>query len=360
MFYATSLNLFMAVRRRIPDKSSPIVAMLNSFFHLISAPSVVLLPLMLLSGRWRAAVRLFNPALYFWSYYGGMISRRFRPTSDPAASIAANRAEGEVPLSLLTFNIHAEEAHLAPMVDVIRAAGADVVTLQEVSFPAAEYCARALAADYPHQALHPNGYASAGQAVFSKFPIRADAYWRNEAIPNALGHQRVVLDIAGREIVVYNAHPVHPGMVGPKFNARPRDYEVSDLLRRAHAETLPVIIMGDLNLTDQSNDYARLASRYADAFREVGRGMGFTFPDWRASNARGFPTSHHLFFVPPFMRLDYVFHDRTFRALEARVINDATGSDHRPLFVRLALSTGAAAAIPHQTPMTQKNISLNG
>jgi vancomycin resistance protein VanJ len=331
LFYGTSLNLLIAIRRRVRDVNSGPIAFLNSFLHLLLAPSLVLMPLMVLFGRWRAAIRLFNPLMYFWGFYGGMITRQFR------AEIP-EQAETEMVFSVLSYNIHAEEQDLRPMADVIRAADADVVALQEVSFAAASCFAAEFADKYPYQANHPNEYASAGQAVLSKFPIRTNKYWRHEDIPNALGHQRIELEIGAHQIVMYNVHPVHPGMVGARFDAKPRAIEVGALVKMAKAEALPVIIAGDMNLTDQSDDYARLASRYSDTFREVGRGMGFSFPDWRAPKSRSdVSASRFLFFLPPFMRLDYVFHDQSFRALEAKVGDNSAGSDHRPLFVRLAV-----------------------
>jgi endonuclease/exonuclease/phosphatase (EEP) superfamily protein YafD len=58
-----------------------------------------------------------------------------------------------------------------------------------------------------------------------------------------------------------------------------------------------------------------------DAFAEIGSGMGFTFEELNI----------------PVARIDYVFHTDDFRAVEARVLEDTAGSDHRPLFVTLAL-----------------------
>ena len=45
------------------------------------------------------------------------------------------------------------------------------------------------------------------------------------------------------------------------------------------ARPLPILIAGDFNMTDQTDDYRRLTAKFSDTFREVGWGMGFTFPD---------------------------------------------------------------------------------
>lgn len=147
-----------------------------------------------------------------------------------------------------------------------------------------------------------------------------------------------MIDVRGTPLIVYNLHPTHPGMTGEGF-FRPayRRREIEELLARAAKEKEPVILAGDFNMTDLTEDYGRIAAQYHDAYRQVGWGMGFTFPDQRYPNAlSGAPFNRELPF-PPWMRLDYVFYSAPLRAAEAHVWPDSGGSDHRPLWVRLAL-----------------------
>jgi vancomycin resistance protein VanJ len=101
---------------------------------------------------------------------------------------------------------------------------------------------------------------------------------------------------------------------------------VNELLRRAGGETMPVLIAGDFNMTDQTGDYARIAEQYADTYREIGWGMGFTFPD----------LGQRLLLA----QLDYVFHSSHFVAVEARVWGTSGGSDHRPVYAVLGFKQG--------------------
>ena len=83
-------------------------------------------------------------------------------------------------------------------------------------------------------------------------------------------------------------------------------------------------------MTDMTEDYSRVARSYADTYREVGWGLGLTFP---AKDIHFF-----VFDVPiRIARLDYVFHSEQFRAISARVWPTSGGSDHRPLYAELAL-----------------------
>jgi endonuclease/exonuclease/phosphatase (EEP) superfamily protein YafD len=159
--------------------------------------------------------------------------------------------------------------------------------------------------------------------VLSRYPITADEFWLIN-----LGHQRVELDFGGQALAFYNVHPVHP-LRGIRFDGESRAEEVTETLRRATSERIPTLIVGDFNLTDQSADYARITALYGDAYRAVGWGPGFTFPEWRATRL-GIP-------LPPLARIDYVFHDVSFTPLEARVWSSSGGSDHRGLLVRLAV-----------------------
>ena len=79
-----------------------------------------------------------------------------------------------------------------------------------------------------------------------------------------------------------------------------------------------------LCLSDQSDAYRVFDALLADAFREAGRGMGFTFP----ANAE---------LVPPGIRIDYVWYSDEFVARDAYVADDSGPSDHLAVVAELAL-----------------------
>ncbi|MBL8161209.1 MAG: endonuclease/exonuclease/phosphatase family protein [Anaerolineae bacterium] len=308
--YGISISGFLLLRMMLGERVG-FIGLLNSFVHLLIIPAVVLLPLSLGLRRWLLAAVLALPAFNALSAYGPL----FLPRT--AAAPPQSRE-----LVLLSYNVNMGNFNTEAIVDIIRAADADVVAIQELNPTHAQAVEAQLSDLYPHQALHPRDDFS-GQGVLSRYPITADEFWLIN-----LGHQRVELDFDGQTLTLYNVHPVHP-LRGIRFDGESRAEEVTDTLRRAANETSPTLIVGDFNLTDQTADYARITALYGDAYRAAGWGPGFTFPEWRATRL-GIP-------MPLLARIDYVFHDAAFTPLEARVWPSSGGSDHRALLVRLAV-----------------------
>ncbi len=322
--YGLNISGFLLLRSIFGERWN-VIGLFDSFAHLLMIPALPLLILSLvLKRRWLALTQAI-PAFVFLTSYGGMFI--------PKRSVTASTSD----LTVLTYNIHHGYApDIAPIIDVIRQSNADIVAIQELSQDAADAFAAQLADMYPYRAFHPMKKAWQGQGILSRYPITADEYWRNEQFGFGLGHQRVEMDIQGTTITIYNTHPAHPGMSGTFYNGAPHREEMDIVMNRAAQDTTPVLIMGDFNMGDQSEDYRRISAVYADSYREMGWGMGFTFPDLRVPQAlpdyinRTIP-------LPPFMRLDYVFHSAAFQTLDARVWSDAGGSDHHPVFVRFSL-----------------------
>jgi endonuclease/exonuclease/phosphatase (EEP) superfamily protein YafD len=323
--YGLNLTLFLVLRILVGERWA-VIGVFNTFAHLMLIPALFLLPLCLLLRRRRLALTQLPAVLAFLFSYGML----FLPRS-PAA--AANMSA----ISILTYNLHGDEVIYEPMADLIRTIDADVVAVQELSVVSADHFAESLADLYPYMALHPGDDPTRGQGVLSRLPIASDEYWRTPEYEEfSLGHQRVVLDVNGVPVTLYNTHPVHPAMTGTLFDPVPRAYEIGVILERAAQDSGALVILGDFNMSDQSEDYAHILESYDDTYREIGWGMGFTFPDF--SNPRALPRFlSRTSSFPPFVRLDYIFHNDALLALEARVWPISGGSDHRPLFVRLAL-----------------------
>ncbi|MBZ0297328.1 MAG: endonuclease/exonuclease/phosphatase family protein [Anaerolineae bacterium] len=313
--YGLSVFGFLILRAMVGE-SLVVIATFNSFAHLLYLPALILLPLCLLLGRVRVALLLVPAVAAFLLTYG----QSFLPRTVPAP---------DQTFSILTYNLKSQTVNLEKLTAVIEAADADIVALQELSEAAADHLATVFAEAYPHQALHPQpGEPIPGQGVLSRYPITADEYWRIY-----LGHQRITLTLEDQPVALYNSHPIHPFV--SRYGFEWRAEEISTLLQRADAETMPVLIAGDFNMSDQSEDYAHITTRYQDSYRQVGWGLGFTFPNLFDENASLVQQFGFAGGVPPLARLDYVFHDDYFQSVEAQVWPDAGGSDHRPVYVVL-------------------------
>jgi vancomycin resistance protein VanJ len=308
--YGLSVTGFLVVR--LIGEQWMIVEIFNSFAHLLFVPAFVLFPLCLLMHRFRLIIVLIPPVLAFLLSYSVFFTVR-------SASAAPDASQ----IHLLTYNLKSQTDNLDAAITVIRDSDADVIALQELSEEASAVFTEKFAESYPYQALHPQpGEPIPGLGVLSRFPITADEYWRIY-----FGQERLGLKIGERDVTLYNVHAVFPFAANGFVQ---RHEEIVEILERAKSETTPVIIAGDLNMTDQSADYGRIVSDFADTYREVGWGMGFTFPDYRMVNPA-------LSFIPLLSRIDYIFHNDDFQPLEAYVWSSSGGSDHRPLRATLAL-----------------------
>lgn len=307
--YGLSVSGFLLLRALVGE-SWKIVALFNNYLHLLLIPSVILLPISLLLRRPRLALIQAAPAAVFVAAYGIMFWPR-----QPADTT------GKTQLSLLTYNLNKGNMQTDAATSIIREADADVVALQELNPTMAAAFDETFADTYPYRAFHPDT-SYPGQGMMSRYPLANDDYWRIN-----LGHQRADIDLNGTPITLYNTHPVHPFIKeGGFFDPDARTAEIQAVLERVRQESTPVLIVGDFNLTDQTGDYQLLAPDFDDTYREIGWGMGFSFPD----------LGQRVLLA----RIDYVFHSRDFQAVEARVWPTSGGSDHRPLFVRLALGAG--------------------
>jgi endonuclease/exonuclease/phosphatase (EEP) superfamily protein YafD len=131
---------------------------------------------------------------------------------------------------------------------------------------------------------------------------------------------RAVVSIDGREVAVCNVHLLPP---------RKFDYTVSwrrhfaDILDLLEAETLPVILAGDFNFSENSvfaSDLRRAG--FASAFSTGGWGRGATWP--ALDYLRWFPR----------LRLDHVFLRGGLTCTKAQV-GQPFGSDHMALVVEI-------------------------
>jgi vancomycin resistance protein VanJ len=287
-----------------------------------------------LVARTRTAVLLAAlPWLAFIWLYGAY----FVPPALRGAS--CDSAPGDR-LRVMSFNVlHWNETPDAALA-LVESEGPDVLAIQELADTAAPAYGRALAPLYPHSRLLPADNAL-GVGSWTRDPILDARAW--EALPRTAHWQHVVVDRAGRRLNVVNLHVTAPDLawrsngVPPITGAYPRDRrrEVELLIPRLRALLAtgePLVVAGDLNLSDQTPEYRALMDLgLVDAHRAAGWGFGFTFPTSPIARMLGSRV------VPPLpaVRIDYVLYGPGLRATSSRVPTVRTGSDHHPVVVDL-------------------------
>jgi endonuclease/exonuclease/phosphatase (EEP) superfamily protein YafD len=288
----------------------------NSLLPMLLFPALFFLPLALLMQRWKLLFINLLPL--------GLLAVLYLPFFLPKPTVPL---ENRTPLRLLTFNLGSYIRDETQLVSIIRSTDAEIVALQELLPSQTQTLTRELAAVYPYQALHPIEGFARGVGIFSQYPIASDRYLKELS----LGGQRTRLIYNDSLFTIFNVHPTSPRVLGG-FDSSLRRSEIEQIIALARVEVYPVLIMGDFNITDQNDDYAKITAHYGDTFRAVGTGFGLTFP-----NLAQFAQPLGLF--PPLLRIDYVFYSAAWIPIDAYVIQENGDSDHYPLYVELSLTS---------------------
>ncbi len=223
------------------------------------------------------------------------------------------------------------------LVDLINREKPDIIFLQETTRGNTHDVLPEIEESYPYKFFSPR------LGMFSRYPIEA-----KEKI-NLANHQefqqRVIVNINQQPVVLYNMQTtapwirpqkIGPGLTIPVYQYGDRTAEIADFLQRIETETLPVIAAGDLNFTDQSQDYALVASRLKDAFKISGFGFGFTWPHgWPLSDL--IKVTNWKLKVPLF-RIDYIWYSPHWQSHSSHVLKPV-GSEHLPITTQLTLLT---------------------
>jgi vancomycin resistance protein VanJ len=324
--YFAGLIFYLLLRAVFGDRHWTI-GTLNVFGLYYFLPLVAAMPLVLLLRARVLSVAglILSVIALFWA----------APYYTPKAAPAPNWQ----PLRVMTFNIWAGNTDTSGIERYIREIDADIVAIQEVTATYARNGITALRDKYPYQ--FNVGYQW-GNLILSRYPFLSE-----DKIGAAIGgvthteHQRVTFRFGSETIALYNIHLPYP-LVGDvrlrsrfrliesfsRYDDRPRNALMRQLLTRLENEPYPMLVMGDFNLSDHSPTYQVIASQLHDSWKEQGWGLGATWPNARPA---GLPR-----YVPPLIRIDYIWHSDSFRVLDIRQGQPLT-SDHLPIIATLEL-----------------------
>jgi len=346
--YGLALALYLALRTVFGD-GFWWLALLNMVAPFLFLPLLLALPLAAALRTRRALLLLAAlaviAALWFGPYW---LPKNVTATGGPT-------------LRVVSLNVWSEtnRSMIGRIWDWVRSSDADLVLLQEVhpiKYLDQALLVAALRDIYPYQVLEGAAWDRQNNLVLSRYPIlAAEAAATIPVEVDGPRFQRLTLDFDGQPVVVYNAHLLLPFTGSDQaetdapasliqwvlsYDDRARNGQITQLLALVEAETLPVMVAGDFNLPDQSAAYGLLADRLTDSFRAAGVGMGFDWPVAEALPAL-LPG-----WMPPLLRIDYIWHSAHFRALEAGQ-GPPLGSDHLPQYAVLELlPTDPPAAAP--------------
>jgi endonuclease/exonuclease/phosphatase (EEP) superfamily protein YafD len=240
-----------------------------------------------------------------WTLFG--VAAVFLPwVPHPTGHVAAGRG-----VTVVVANALADNPDKAQAAADILAADADVLVVPEDT----ARLHALLAAHYPY--AHRFRFAPASIGVFSRLPVREGPD------PEVYYSARYLrLEVAGPEpFVLWAMHLPRPWFTATSdYQMRPGGHaQVLDrFLRAIDAETKPVVVAGDLNLTDRGRGYRKLTAHLDDAMRSI----------------RGARTELKPLYRPLLLNIDHILEPPDWCADHARRFH-VTGSDHRAITARV-------------------------
>lgn len=346
MIGATAVSMMLAlaahlILRQTADASAVWwVGFLNIFTPYYFLPLLALLPLALLARLSRKWVVL--PLALF--VLVGLVW--FAPRWIPDGWFAPQSAQASgATLQLVTYNMRGRSRYfnIAREVFWLRDTPLDLAFIQEIPRMYHLPVRGVLVEKFPFQMNHTAQTRLRGQSILSRFPVVSRESFT--LIDGGEAQMRLVIDLNGRHVALYNIHLLLPIGAEVRFpvvtdnetlalwasyDEQWRNREIAALIERIAAEPLPYIVAGDFNTSDNAVIYDSLAAHMTDAFRARGSGIGGT---WPVAVTIGLPA-----FVPEVLRIDYIWHSHHFRALDARVgapVSDY--GDHLPVYATLEL-----------------------
>lgn len=292
-------------------------------FHSAVAAIVVMGVAMLVRQRVAAALLAGIAVVFAWPSLALLVGR------DPAAPPADSAHE----IRIVSMNVLLTNTDTKPALDFIREHDPDVVMLQEYTPAWHKAMVRELVDTYPF-VINQMRQDAFGQAIFSKHPwkeppvlqLSEESRAASSRVSGVQGlHDpqiRVVVDIAGQELVLQNVHTVPPVGRGLLYEQR---VQFDEFIRLANAETRPMLMAGDFNATANSRHMTKLLKAgMRDANAVAGSGLGHTWPDLGP-----------LRYLPG-IRIDHVLFNARVR-VHRHVVGPSIGSDHRPLLTCITM-----------------------
>jgi vancomycin resistance protein VanJ len=314
--YAVLVVAWLAARAIWGDKLL-VIAVINSF----PTTPFVFVPVVLLLAALDRRPLVIIAALVPVVLWVGLFGWRFLPRM--------GRAEASAPtLRVMAFNVLWSNKDIEGMAAVIEQYDPDLIALPELTDRQEAALVARLGDRYPYRLRESLSNAHFGTGLFSRWPVRSLG-----SLQTGLGLRSAAADVETPSGIVrfVAAHP--RATEGTRRSLAALFARMTESFRGREAQLAaicryldewgdrPVIVSGDFNMSEFHDAYQCIGQRMTDAYRETGRGYGFTWPG-------GAFNQGWLRKLLLQTRIDYVFHSRHFRPVSAEVSHMQTGSDH--------------------------------
>ncbi|MCA9977717.1 MAG: endonuclease/exonuclease/phosphatase family protein [Anaerolineales bacterium] len=221
-------------------------------------------------------------------------------------------------LRAVSINVLQVNTQMDKVLAFLETADPDIIVLSEVT-DAWEPALQELAAAYPYQErAFIKGYAAT--VLYSRYPFTDTDIILDVERPAVAAH----LDIDGQPLTVIGAQPNSP--VAP-YKAALRNRQLDRLAAYVTAQTTPVLLLGDLNITPWSPHLTDFLAQTELRNGRIGFGVQATWP--AAFGPLGIPIDHAL------VSADILVHHFA--------TGPGVGSDHVPIIVDFSLRLSSTA-----------------
>ena len=211
--------------------------------------------------------------------------------------------------------------------ELIQTETPDIVAYQEMSEELFIMLRPKLEVTYPYYLVDKSW--GLYMVLMSRYPLTALS-----KPPDVIRAQHALVETPDGAVVIWNVHP-NPAVSGGWESQRRLLASVAENIAQ---ESRPVIVLGDFNTTDQTENYQLIADQLTDVQWAVGQGFGFTFPDFSQAITSDQPWHIRLLLgIGPVVKIDHIFASYHFVAQETHAVQRSYGSDHRPVVAELSL-----------------------
>ena len=325
-------------RERAATEAKPPVAR-SRFWRLVVTGSVLasLPTLFSLGARWYWRLELLTHFCVQYAVVTGgfalllLAGRRWRAALLPASAavfnlvlivplwIAPSRGEHTAPATrVLVANVYTGNREFQRLLDVIDREQPAIILVTETD-------ERWLKALEPLREKYPHVFSKSradnfGIGIYSRIPLTQTKliHLGDSKVPAIVA----VAQVNGVSVTIFGVHTLPPA---DREYATIRNSQLADLARRVRVTKGPVLVLGDLNTTSWSPQFADLISETGLKDSRTGFGVQATWP-----------TANRLLSIT----LDHALVSETFVVIDHR-IGPEIGSDHLPVIVDVALSLTA-------------------
>jgi len=278
-----------------------------SHFRLQYFVASVLLTLAFVALRWQSYVVVGVATIALNAY---LVVPWYLPTE----RLDAGGSSDPTPVKLLHANVLASNHDATRFIELVGEEQPDLIVMQETT-PQWLALLDSIKASYPYKLAEPRD-DSFGIAFYSKFPLDSTAII--ESVPRGIPSLIAEARIGARRLNIISTHPMPP-IGSADYGAR--NLQLDSVAQLASRTPEPLIVIGDLNITMWSHQYARFEEQ--SMLQNARRGFGVE-PTWP------------LFLLPAMIPIDHCLVSDGIVVTDFRT-GPAIGSDHLPIIVSVTL-----------------------